>query len=124
MRKTTSSSIPIIINNILVKEGISVEVIDLRTLSSLDMDIISDSVKKTRCLLTVKEGNKSVGVGAEIVSRVLEKAFDYLDAPLRRLASRDVPIPFNRNLEGAVLPDIQKIIFEVKELLNKEKKCH
>ena len=110
--------------NILEKEGISVEVIDLRTLSPLDMDVISDSVKKTGCLLTVEEGSKSVGVGAEIVSRVLEKAFDYLDAPPRRLASRDVPIPFNRNLEEAVLPDIQKIIFEVKELLKKEKKCH
>ncbi len=110
--------------NILEKEGISVEIIDLRTLSPLDMDVISESVKKTGRLLTVEEGNKSVGVGAEIVSRVLEKAFDYLDAPPRRLASRDVPIPFNRNLEGAVLPDIQKIIFEVKELLNKEKKCH
>jgi len=110
--------------NILEKEGISVEVIDLRTLSPLDMDVISDSVKKTGRLLTVEEGNKSLGVGAEIVSRVLEKAFDYLDAPPRRLASRDVPIPFNRNLEGAVLPDIQKIIFEIKEFLNKEKKCH
>jgi len=110
--------------NILGKEGISVEVIDLRTLIPLDMDVISESVKKTGRLLTVEEGNKSVGVGAEIVSRVLEKAFDYLDAPPRRLASRDVPIPFNRNLEGAVLPDVQKIIFEVKELLNKEKKCH
>jgi len=103
--------------NILEKEGISLEVIDLRTLSPLDMDVISDSVKKTGHLLTVEEGNKSVGVGAEIVSRVLEKTFDYLDAPPRRLASRDIPIPFNRNLEGAVLPDIQKIIFEVKELL-------
>lgn len=110
--------------NILEKEGISVEVIDLRTLSPLDVDVISDSVKKTGRLLTVEEGNKSVGVGAEIVSRVLEKAFDYLDAPPRRLASRDVPIPFNRNLEGAVLPDIQKIIFEIKEFLSKEKKCH
>jgi len=103
--------------NILEKEGISVEVIDLRTLSPLDMDVILDSVKKTGCLLTVEEGNKSLGVGAEIVSRVLEKAFDYLDAPPRRLASRDIPIPFNRDLERAVLPDIQKIIFEVKELL-------
>lgn len=110
--------------NILEKEGISLEVIDLRTLSPLDMDVISDSVKKTGHLLTVEEGNKSVGVGAEIVSRVLEKTFDYLDAPPRRLTSRDVPIPFNRDLEGAVLPDVQKIIFEVNELLNKEKKCH
>jgi len=110
--------------NILEKEGISVEVIDLRTLSPLDMDVILDSVKKTGHLLTVEEGNKILGVGAEIVSRVLEKAFDYLDAPPRRLASRDVPIPFNRDLEGAVLPDVQKIIFEVNELLNKEKKCH
>jgi len=107
--------------DILEKEGISVEVIDLRTLNPLDMDTLLDSVKKTGRLLTVEEGNKSVGVGAEIVSRVLEENFDYLDASPRRLASLDIPIPFNRDLERATLPNVQKIIFEVKKLLNKEK---
>jgi len=103
--------------DILEKKGISLEVIDLRTLSPLDMGTLLDSVKKTGRLLTVEEGNKSVGVGAEIVSRVVEEAFDYLDAPPRRLASRDVPIPFSRNLEKAVLPDTKKIISEVKKLI-------
>ncbi len=103
--------------DILEKEGINVEVIDLRTLSPLDIDTISDSVKKTGRLLTVEEGNKSVGVGAEVSSRVVEEAFDYLDAPVKRLASKDVPIPFSKNLEKAVLPDTKKIISEVKELI-------
>jgi len=110
--------------NILEKEGISVEVVDLRTLSPLDMNTLLDSVKKTGHLLTVEEGNKNVGVGAEIVSRVVEKAFDYLDAPPRRLASKDVPIPFNRDLERTVLPNTQKIISKVKESLKRRRRCH
>lgn len=100
----------------LEKEGISVEVIDLRTLSPLDMDTILESVRKTGHLLTVEEGNKSVGVGAEVASRVVEEAFDYLDAPIKRLASKNVPIPFNKELEQAVIPNTQKIVDEVRKL--------
>lgn len=100
----------------LEKEGISVEVIDLRTLSPLDMDAILESVRKTGHLLTVEEGNKSVGVGAEVASRVVEEAFDYLDAPIKRLASKDVPIPFNKELEKAVIPNTGKIVNEVRKL--------
>ena len=103
--------------DILEKEKISVEVIDLRTLSPLDINTILDSVRKTGRLLTVEEGNRNIGVGAEISSRVTEEAFDCLDAPIRRLASKDVPIPFSRNLERAVLPDVEKIISEVKKLV-------
>ncbi len=102
---------------LLEKEGIDVEVIDLRTLSPLDINTVLDSVKKTGHLLTVEEGNKSFGVGAEISARVVEEAFDSLDAPIRRLATKDIPIPFSRNLEGAILPDTEKIISEVKKLV-------
>ena len=100
----------------LEKEGISVEVVDLRTLSPLDTDTLVESVKKTGHLLTVEEGNKSVGIGAEVSSRVTEEAFDYLDSPVRRLATKDVPIPFNKELEKAVLPNTQKIIEEVRKI--------
>jgi len=100
----------------LEKEGISVEVVDLRTLSPLDTETIIKSVKKTGHLLTVEEGNKSVGIGAEVSAMVTEEAFDYLDAPVRRVAAKDVPIPFNRGLEKAVLPNTQKIIDEVRKL--------
>ena len=103
--------------DILEKERISVEVIDLRTLSPLDINTILNSVRKTGHLLTVEEGNRNIGVGAEISSRVAEEAFDSLDAPIRRLASKDVPVPFSRNLERAVLPDTEKIISEVKKLM-------
>ncbi len=103
--------------DILEKENIDVEVIDLRTLSPLDINSILDSVRKTGHLLTVEEGNRNVGIGAEISSRVMEEAFDCLDAPVRRLASKDVPIPFNRNLERGVLPDREKIISEVRKTM-------
>ena len=103
--------------DILEKERISIEVIDLRTLSPLDINTILDSVRKTGHLLTVEEGNRSIGVGAEISARVVEEAFDSLDAPIRRLAAKDVPMPFSRNLERAVLPDTEKIISEVKKLI-------
>lgn len=102
---------------LLEKEGIDVEVIDLRTLSPLDINTVLDSVKKTGHLLTVEEGNKSFGVGAEISARVVEKAFDSLDAPIRRLATKDIPIPFSRNFERAILPDTEQIISEVKKLV-------
>ena len=102
---------------VLEKEGISVEIIDLRTLSPLDMDTILSSVKKTNRFLSVEEGRRNVGVGSEVCSRVMEEAFDYLDAPVRRLAAKDLPIPFNKNLEREVLPDTEKIILAVKDLV-------
>ncbi len=100
----------------LEKDGISVEVIDLRTLSPLDMKTVLESVKKTGHLLTVEEGNRNVGVGAEVSSRVAEQGFDYLDGPIKRLASKDVPIPFNKELEKATIPNTQKIIDEVRNI--------
>ena len=102
---------------LLEKEGVSVEVIDLRTLSPLDISTILKSVKKTGHLLSVEEGRRNVGVGAEVCSQVMEKAFDYLDAPPKRVAALDIPIPFNRNLEKAALPSTEKIISTIKELI-------
>jgi len=102
---------------LLEKEGVSVEVIDLRTLNPLDINTIVESVKKTGHLLSVEEGRRNVGVGAEVCSQVMEKAFDYLDAPPKRVAALDIPIPFNRNLERAALPSTEKIISTIKELI-------
>lgn len=99
------------------KDGINAEVIDLCTLNPLDMDTILTSVKKTSRLVTVEEGCRNVGVGAEISARIMEQAFDYLDAPVRRVAAKDVPIPCSRILEQVVIPDTQDIIKAVKDVL-------
>ncbi|MDB4897579.1 MAG: Transketolase central region [Firmicutes bacterium] len=102
----------------LEREGISAEVIDLRTLVPLDREAVVRSVKKTHRLLVVDEDYLSYGMSGEIAATVAERAFDYLDAPVRRLAVPDVPIPFARPLEQFVLPDAPKIVAAVKELLN------
>ncbi|MGT2906302.1 alpha-ketoacid dehydrogenase subunit beta [Streptococcus dentiloxodontae] len=91
-------------------EGISVEVVDLRTLIPLDKDIIINSVKKTGRLILVNDAYKTGGFIGEIASMVAEsEAFDYLDHPIVRLASEDVPVPYARVLEQAILPDVNKI---------------
>lgn len=94
----------------LAREGISCEVIDLRTLRPLDTETIINSVKKTHHLITVEEGHLSFGIGAEVSSRVTEFAFDELDAPPVRIGALEVPIPFNEKLEQRVLPGVEKII--------------
>ena len=101
----------------LEKEGIDAEVIDLCTLNPLDMDTVLTSVKKTSRLVTVEEGCKNVGVGAEVSARVIEQAFDWLDAPIGRVAAKDVPVPCSRILEQAVIPDTQDIIKAVRRSL-------
>ncbi len=93
----------------LLEEGISAEIIDIRTLVPLDEDTILESVKKTNRMLVVDEGYSTCGVGAEIITRVQEKAFDFLDVPMLRIHSLDVPIPFSPTLENAVLPNSEKI---------------
>jgi pyruvate dehydrogenase E1 component beta subunit len=102
----------------LEREGISAEVLDLRTLVPLDREAVVRSVKKTHRLLVVDEDYLSYGMSGEIAATVAEQAFDYLDAPVRRLAVPDVPIPYARPLEQFVLPDAPKIVAAVKELLN------
>lgn len=103
--------------DILKEEGIEAEVIDLRTLAPLDREAIRTSVKKTHRLVVVHEAVKTGGFGGEIVATVAESdAFNYLDAPIRRLASEDVPVPFCPILEKGILPDEQKIAQAVREL--------
>jgi pyruvate dehydrogenase E1 component subunit beta len=94
----------------LAKENISAEVIDLRTLKPMDSDTIIESVKKTGRLVTVEEGWKQSGVGAEIAARMMEEAFDYLDAPVARVTGKDVPMPYAANLEKLALPSVAEVV--------------
>jgi len=94
----------------LANENISAEVIDLRTLKPMDAETIIDSVKKTGRLVTIEEGWKQSGVGAEIAARVMEGAFDYLDAPVMRVTGKDVPMPYAANLEKLALPSVAEVV--------------
>jgi pyruvate dehydrogenase E1 component beta subunit len=94
----------------LAKENIAAEVIDLRTLKPMDIETVIESVKKTARLVTVEEGWKQSGVGAEIAARVMEEAFDYLDAPVVRVTGEDVPMPYAANLEKLALPSVAKVV--------------
>jgi len=94
----------------LAKEGIEAEVIDLRTLRPLDTDTIIASVKKTGRAVTVEEGWQQCGVGAEIAARIMEHAFDYLDAPVARVSGKDVPMPYAANLEKLALPSVAEVV--------------
>jgi pyruvate dehydrogenase E1 component beta subunit len=94
----------------LANENISAEVIDLRTLKPMDAETIIESVKKTGRLVTVEEGWKQSGVGAEIAARMMEEAFDYLDAPVIRVTGKDVPMPYAANLEKLALPSIADVV--------------
>jgi pyruvate dehydrogenase E1 component beta subunit len=101
----------------LVKEGIQAEVVDLRTLRPLDMEPVLESFKKTNRAVIVEEGWKSFGVGSEIAARIYEQAFDYADSPIMRVAQKEVPLPYNRTLEQAALPQVEDIIAAVKEVM-------
>ena len=101
----------------LSKEGIEVEIVDLRSLRPLDMGPVIESLKKTNRAVVVEEGWKSYGVGAEVVSRIYEEAFDYVDAPIKRVAQMEVPLPYNQSLEKMAIPDVKDIIAAVKEVL-------
>jgi pyruvate dehydrogenase E1 component beta subunit len=103
----------------LAKDGIDAEVIDLRTLRPLDHETIVESVKKTNRLVSVEEGWGPYGVGAEVCQRVIEHAFDYLDAPPTRVHGEDVPMPYAANLEALVLPSVEKIVKAVKAVCYK-----
>jgi len=101
----------------LAEEGIEAEVIDLRTLRPLDHETIVESVKKTSRLVSAEEGWGPMGVGAEVVARVIEHAFDYLDAPPLRVHQEDVPLPYAANLEVLSLPGVDKIVAAVKQVM-------
>src|SRR3984885_5468511 len=98
----------------LAKEGIEAEVIDLRTLRPMDTDTIIASVKKTGRAVTVEEGWQQNGVGAEIAARIMEHAFDYLDAPVTRVSGKDVPMPYAANLEKLALPSVAEVVAAAK----------
>jgi pyruvate dehydrogenase E1 component beta subunit len=98
----------------LAKEGIEAEVLDLRTLRPLDTETIVSSVKKTGRAVTVEEGWQQSGVGAEIAARIMEHAFDYLDAPVARVSGKDVPMPYAANLEKLALPSAAEVVAAAK----------
>ena len=102
----------------LAKEGIEVEIVDLRTLRPLDMEPVIESFKKTNRAVVVEEGWPSYGVGSEIVTRIYEQAFDFVDAPIKRIAQKEVPLPYNRTLEQSAIPQVDDIVKGVKEVLN------
>lgn len=102
----------------LAGEGISAEIVDLRTLRPLDMEPVIESFKKTNRAVVVEEGWPSYGVGAEISARIYEQAFDYVDAPIRRVAQKEVPLPYNRTLEQLALPQMDGVIAAVKEVMS------
>ena len=98
----------------LAKDGIDAEVIDLRTLKPMDTDTIVASVQKTGRAVTVEEGWQQSGVGAEIAARIMEHAFDYLDAPVMRVSGKEVPMPYAANLEKLALPSVAEVIAAAK----------
>lgn len=94
----------------LEQEGISIEVVDLRSLRPLDRPTILDSVRKTSRAVVIEDDWRSYGVGAEVAATIQEEAFDYLDAPVRRVASTEVPLPYAKVLERAAMPDEQRVL--------------
>ena len=101
----------------LAKEGIEAEIVDLRSLRPLDVGPVLESFRKTNRAVIVEEGWRSYGVGSEISSRIYEGAFDYVDAPIKRVAQKEVPLPYNRELEQMALPQVEDVITAVKEVL-------
>lgn len=100
----------------LAEEGIDCEVIDLRTVRPLDIGTVLQSVQKTNRCVTVEEGWPACGIGSEIAAQIMEQAFDYLDAPVTRVAGEDVPMPYAANLERLALPTPEKIATAVKSV--------
>src|SRR5438552_914133 len=100
----------------LAKDGVSCEVIDPRTIRPLDIKTIVESVKKTNRVVIAEESHPFCGVAAEIASEIMERAFDYLDAPVKRVSGADVPMPYAKNLEDAAIPSVEQIVAAVKEV--------
>lgn len=101
----------------LAKEGIEAEVVDLRSLRPLDMGPVLESFKKTFKAVIVEEGYRSYGIGAEIAARLQEEAFDYMDAPIKRVAQLEVPLPYSQELEQSALINPERVITAVREVL-------
>jgi pyruvate dehydrogenase E1 component beta subunit len=98
----------------LAKDGLSCEVIDPRTIRPLDIDTIVESVKKTNRVVIAEESHPFAGVGAEISAEINERAFDYLDAPVKRVSGVDVPMPYAKNLERLAIPDVEEVMAAVR----------
>jgi pyruvate dehydrogenase E1 component beta subunit len=101
----------------LAKDGIEAEIVDLRSLRPLDMGPVLESFRKTFRAVIVEEGHRSYGVGAEIAARIQEEAFDYLDAPIKRVAQLEAPLPYSRELEQSALINARRVIEAVKEIV-------
>jgi pyruvate dehydrogenase E1 component beta subunit len=98
----------------LAKENISAEIIDLRTIRPMDTEALVRSVKRTGRCVVVEEGWQQNGVGSEIAARLMEHAFDYLDAPVARVSGKDVPMPYAANLEKLALPSVAEVVAAAK----------
>jgi pyruvate dehydrogenase E1 component beta subunit len=101
----------------LEEQGVSAEVIDLRTLRPLDMDTVYASVRKTHRLVVAEEDWRTIGIGAEIAASAAEECFDQLDAPVRRVAMPDVPMPYAKNLELALVPTEEEVVAAVRSVM-------
>jgi pyruvate dehydrogenase E1 component beta subunit len=99
---------------VLAKEGITAELIDLRSLRPLDTETVIASVKKTNRIVVVEEGWPVCSISSEIAMQVMEQAFDHLDAPVARVTGKDVPMPYAANLEKLALPSLEEVIGAVK----------
>ena len=100
----------------LEKQGVSVEVIDPRTIRPLDIETIINSVRKTNRVVIAEESHPFCGVGAELCAQIMEHAFDHLDAPVRRVSGVDAPMPYAKNLERLALPDVARLVAAVREV--------
>ena len=101
---------------VLQKEGVSCEVIDPRTIRPLDIETIIESVKKTNRVVVAEESHPFCGVAAEISSEITERAFDYLDAPVKRVSGADVPMPYAKNLEDLAIPNVEQLVAAVRQV--------
>jgi pyruvate dehydrogenase E1 component beta subunit len=103
--------------DILAKDGVECEIVDLRWLRPLDLDIVFESFKKTNRCVVVEECLPHFSVGSEIAAQIQEHMFDYMDAPVKRVSAMDVPLPYARDIELMALPDTQKVVQAVREVL-------
>ena len=101
----------------LEREGVHCEVVDMRWLRPLDMDIVHDSFRKTNRCVIVEESLPMYSFGSEIAARIQEDMFDYMDAPVKRVSAMDLPLPYAREIELMALPDADKVVAAVKEII-------
>lgn len=102
----------------LAQKGIRVELIDLRTIKPLDIATIATSVKKTNHCVIVEEGHVYAGIAAEVGFQIMEHCFDYLDAPLERVAQKETPMPYSKVLEKETLPNVERVLYAINKCLN------